>query len=138
MTAPLFTDSEKTRIAYFLNYPDLRQMAQSIQLGIPAASQPLFILIGQFERLGPGGVANARRVLCQCEDIECQLGDARKRMRAIRLGELETNQNETSQLRQELIFWTRRLADVLAVVPNPYSQIGYLGYGGGINAKVIG
>ena len=134
----MLTDEEKNRALHFLGYPNLSQLEQSIQLGIPAASQPLFLVLGAFDRLTEGGCASVREDLCQLESIENQLGSARSRMRASALGDLKLNGSETAMLRKELTFWTRRLADDLAVVPNPYAQAFYLGFGGGVNAKVEG
>lgn len=79
-----------------------------------------------------------RSDLCQCEAIESQLGSARSRMKAVKLGDLEVNQRETAQLRQELLFWQRRLADDLGVPFNPYSSMSYEGMPGGMNARVTG
>lgn len=121
-----------------LGYPSWQSLAQSIQLGYPAASQPLFLVYNSFNRLTPQGEENVRKDLCQCEAVEAQMADARSRMKATKLGELALNPVETTQLRNELTFWTRRLADDLGVVPNPYSQMNYLGYGGGVNGKVTG
>jgi hypothetical protein len=134
----LFTDEQKNRILHFLGYPEWKSLAQSIQLGYPAASQPLFLVYDSFVRIAPAAVPTVLADLCECESIEAQLRDARSRMKALRLGELQTNPQETAMLRKELVFWTRRLADDLGVVANPYSQIEYLGMGGGMNAKVQG
>lgn len=133
-----FSDSEKTRVLHFLGYPDWQSLASSIQLGYPASTQPLFLVRDSFQRLSPEGEQAVRRDLCQCEAIEAQLADARSRMRVTKIGEIEVNARESQALRGELTFWTRRLADDLGVFPNPYSQMDYLGMGGGMNAKVQG
>lgn len=134
----LFTEAQRDRILHFLGYPNWKSLAQSIQLGYPAASQPLFLVYDAFKRMNPAAVPTILADLCECEAIEAQLRDARSRMKALRLGELSTNPQETMMLRKELVFWTRRLSDDLGVVPNPYSQMVYLGMGGGMNAKVQG
>lgn len=131
-----FTDDEKTRVLHFLGYPDWQSLASSIQLGYPASTQPLFLVRDSFDRLSPAGENSVRRDLCECEAIEGQLSDARSRMRATQIGEMKLNAQETAQLRGELQFWVKRLADDLGVFVNPYSQMDYLGMGGGINAKV--
>lgn len=135
-----FTDAEKARIKYFLSYPDWVSMAQSIQLGYPAASQPAFLVDDAFHRLTAGGEDSTRRALCECESIECQMSEARKRFRAKRLGDLELNPNEPLLLRREMCWWVTRLADCLGVVADPYSQMLYTGARsiGGINASVSG
>ena len=133
-----FTDPEKARIKHFLGYPDWVALAASIQLGFPAGSQPLFLVEQAFQRLTEGGEASVRTDLCNCEDIEVQLGGARSRFKATQLGELKLNAMEPAQLRGELVYWGQRLADDLGVVKNPYSQSAYEGMPGGINAKVTG
>jgi hypothetical protein len=122
-----FTADEQTRIKYFLSFPDFLALAQSFQLGYPAASQPLFLVDDSFKRITPQGEFSVRRALCECESIEAQLSDARSRFKARKLGELELNPNETKMLRRELLYWTTRLADSLGVVSNPYSQMMYQG-----------
>ena len=86
-----FTADEQTRIKYFLSYPDFLALAQSFQLGYPAASQPLFLVDDSFKRITPQGEFSVRRALCECESIEKQLSDARSRFKATKLGELHLN-----------------------------------------------
>lgn len=131
-----FTEQEKGRIRHFLGYPSWSNMAASIQLGFPAGSQALYILEQAFNRLLPDGETAARKDLCNCEEIEAQLADARKRMKADKLGDMTINKTETGQLRHELVFWQRRLADDLGVPFNPYSSMSYEGMPGSMNARV--
>jgi hypothetical protein len=134
-----FTAKEKERIKYFLSYPDWVQLAQSIQLGVPAGSQPLFLVEGAFGRISPEARESARKALCECECTEAQISDSRSRMKVISIGEIKTNPREPELLRRELLYWVTRLADVLGVIPDPYSQMMYQGIGniGGINARVL-
>lgn len=133
-----FTDDEKARIKHFLSYPDWSRLSNSIQLGFPAGSQPLFLVEQAFQRLTDGGEESARRDLCECESIERQLSEARRRFKATKLGDLQVNPKETEMLRKELTFWVLRLASDLGVVSNPYSAFEYMGGGGGgINARVV-
>jgi hypothetical protein len=135
----MFTEREKARIKHFLSYPDWVALAASIQLGYPAASQPAFLVDDAFQRLTPGGEESVRIDLCECESIEAQIGQARARMKATKLGNLEVNPHETAMLRRELVYWVARLASDLGVVTNPYSLFEYLGAaGGGRNATVVG
>ena len=137
MSTEPFTREEETEILRFLGYPDWETLAQSIQLGFPAASQPLFLVRDSFQRMAPTARIQIRRDLAELRDIECQMSDARSRFRASSLNGLKVNPREIHALRSEFTFWRRRLADDLGVVPNPYSQIEYAGMGG-INAKVRG
>jgi hypothetical protein len=133
-----FTAEEQTRILHHLGYADWQSMAQSIQLGYPAASQPAFLVRDSFGRFAPPAEGTIRRDLCELESIEAQLSAARQRFSAKTVGEVELNPRETAMLREEYGFWQKRLADDLGVFVNPYSQIGVNGLGGGLNARVIG
>jgi len=132
-----FTDREKSRIKHFLSYPDWVSLAASIQLGFPAGSQPLYLVEDAFQRLTDGGEESVRLDLCECEDIERQMRSARGRMKSTQLGNLKLNAQETRMLRQELTYWSLRLASDLGVVANPYAAMEYNdGLGGGMNARV--
>ena len=133
-----FTDEQRDRILHFLGYPNWSTLAQSFQLGYPMASQPLFLVYDAFMRIGPGGVASALRDLCQCEGCEAQIGDARSRMKAEAVGNIRLRANEADALRRELQFWTKRLADDLGVVVNPYSQMSWQGMSPGVSSRVSG
>ncbi len=133
-----FSDHEKARIKHFASYPDWTSLSNSIQLGFPAGSQPLYLIEQSFDRLTDGGKDSVRRDLCECESIEKQLSGARKRMTALELGKLKMNPNESMQLRRELLFWTLRLVSDLGVITNPYAAFEALGGGGdGRNARVV-
>lgn len=131
-----FREDEKNDILRFLGYANWESQAQSISLGFPGTSQPLFLVQSALTRMAAPARAAIRGYLCELLDIENQLRTARSRMKAAKLGELTMNPAETAQLRQEFIFWRRMLADALGVTPNPYSQIDFFGMPGGLNAKV--
>jgi len=138
MTTTLLTDQQKTRMLHFLGYPSWEQLAQSMQLGFPAASQPLFLVYQAFLMISPGGIENALRDLCECESCEAQMGSSRERMKATTIGSISLNARESQMLRSELQYWTKRLADDLGVNVNPYSQMSWQGMGGGIGGRVVG
>lgn len=130
-----FTDQEKARIKHHLGYPDWVALSGSIQLGYPAGAHPLFLVEDAFKRLTAGGEEAVRIDLCNCDDIERQLGEARGRMRAAQIGNLMVNKDEPAMLRSELAYWKKKLADDLGVPPNPYSQSEHA-TPGGVNARV--
>lgn len=135
-----FTDAEKARISHHLSYPQWRLLAQSIQLGFPSASQPLFLLDMAFDKISPVARDSVRIDLKECECIEAQMSDARGRFKATKIGEITLNPKEPEMLRKEMLWWVTRLADDLGVVGNPYSQMLYQGIMdmGGMNGRVIG
>lgn len=135
-TAP-FTREEQTDILRFLDYPDWQALGQSIQLGYPAASQPLFLVLDSLKRMAPSARPPIRRYLQELRCIEGQLSDSRSRLKATRVGDVTMNAGERRALREEYDFWVKKLADGLGVVPNPYAQRNYAPVGG-LNAKVGG
>ena len=133
-----FTLQEKARILHFGSYPEWVSLASSIQLGFPAATQPLFLIEDSFNRLTVNAEISVRIDLGECECIEKQMSQARTRFATRKVGEVEFNPDEIAMLRGEMMYWITRLMDDLGVVPNPYAQAIYNGIGGGINARVIG
>lgn len=129
-----FTKSEQARIKHFLSYPDWQSLTNGINLGVPAGNEALFLLEQTFKRLSPEAEDSVRRDLCECESIECQLSEARKRFKTAKVGEVVMNKEEVAMLKDELHYWGVRLADDLGVVRDPYSQADHIGLsGGGIN-----
>jgi hypothetical protein len=133
-----FTDEEKTEILRFLRYPDWVSLAQSVQLGYPAASEPMYLVVDAFKRMTPTAEGKIRRDICELNAIECQLSQSRTRMVVTGVNGVKFNPSEPKQLLDLMTYWERRLADDLGVAPNPFSQGEYRGAGGagGINAKV--
>ena len=134
-----FTPPEQSRIKHFFSYPDWTMLAASIQLGFPAGSQPLFLVEQAFQRLTEGGEVSVRKDLCECESIEAQMSEARKRFKASKLGNLTINHEEIPMLRREMNYWVLRMASDLGVVTNPYAMFEYDNVvgGGGANARVM-
>lgn len=133
-----FTPEEQTKIKYFLKYPDWQSMSNGVQLGIPAGAQAMYLVEQSFQRLTSFGEDQVREVLEECTQVECQIKVARKRIRAAKLGDLETNPNELRQLKIELEEWRQRLSDTLGAPINPYTLQNPSSGAGGINARVIG
>lgn len=135
-----FTELEKARIRHHLGYPSFASLAQAIQLGYPAVSQPLFLVDDSFHRVTLEGEDAARRDLCECESIERQMSEARSRYKALELGDLKVNTEERNMLRNDLVYWRQQLASDLMVVINPNAPREYYGAmgGGTVNAVVMG
>jgi len=133
------TEAEKAEIYRFLGYPNYADgIATTIGLGYPGqVTQTLFTIRTNIDRLAPESVVFVREALCELRSIQRQQSDARGRMRAMRIGELQTNPLESAQLSVEWRRWQRRLADLFGTYPNPYAQEQSGGVGG-INGTVIG
>lgn len=133
-----FTDQEKARIKHHLGYPDWTSLSNGIQLGFPAGGQHMFLVEQAFNRMTPDAEDSIRIDLCQCEDIERQMAEARRRFAAAQIGTLRVNDNEPNKLRQELTYWKQKLADDLGCPINLYSLDEMHGTAGGRCARVIG
>lgn len=129
------TEREQAKILRYLGYANWTSLASSFQLGYPSPSQPEFLVRDAFNRITDEGLELVRKDLCELDAIEVQMNTARSRIKASKIGELETNRDETIQLRQELSYWTNRLADDLGAPINPFSN--NTCYAGGRNATVI-
>jgi hypothetical protein len=131
------TEDEKDATLRLLGYPNWANLAQSIQLGFPAASQPLFLVFDSFDRIRPESRARLRQDLCRALAVEEQIAQSNSRVKTSKVGEVTIRKDEFDALTKRLEFWTKRIADTLGVVPNPYSQMDYTGMPGGINAVRI-
>lgn len=136
----MFTAEEQERIKYYLSYPDFVSLSQSIQLGYPASSQPLFLVEDAFKRLTGPAESRVKEILCHLDAIECRIKSSITRLAVEVVGEVRINQNENKLLRREMTYWVARLADSLGVFPNPVSQMVYnaLNSIGGMSGKSRG
>lgn len=131
-----FTEPQKARIKHFLKYPAWQSLSNGVQMGIPAGAQAMYLVEQSFERLNAGGEESVLLDLEQCEACECQITDARKRIKAKAIGTISTNRDELTQLKQELEEWRQRLSDDLGAPVNPYTLQNPATFG--INARVVG
>lgn len=127
MPNAILSEEEKYNILYHLGYL-VANPTGSIQLGVPAASQPQFLVNTQMERIPQPAIGRVRSILSELEDIERQLSEARKRMRAAKLGEITLRQAgesatvETDALEHEYDRWGNRLANILGCPYYPYAK----------------
>lgn len=133
-----FTTAEQAQVLRYLGFANWMALAQSIQLGFPASSQPLFLVRDAFNRISPDGEADTRLALCNLCDIDAQISQARKRFATEAVGEIKFREGEIEMLWREYGRWQRRLADSLGVDINAYSTLSGSGSLGGINARVTG
>ena len=132
------TEDERDATLRLLGYPNWAALAQAIQLGYPAASQPAFLVFDSFDRIRPESRARLRQDLCRGLAVENQIANSISRVKTTKVGEVTLREDEFEALTKRLTFWTKRIADTLGVVPNPFSQMNYSGLPGGINATVVG
>jgi len=120
MPNAVLTEEEKARIRYHLGYPQTDPVA-SIQLGVPRASQPAFLMEGQMNRIPDTVVALVRRVVANCDATDQRILECQERMAAESVGEIKMNGTEPDMLRKEYRYWVQRLADILGAPVNPFA-----------------
>jgi hypothetical protein len=107
-----FTKTEQAEILRYLGYADWQDLAQSFQLGLPADSQPEFLVREGFDRISPEARALVRRDVCELRDIELQRSQARRRAVATKVGDLMVDTREEIKiLNAERTYWTNKLAN---------------------------
>ena len=131
-----FTDDEKGRIKYFLDYPDWADLGPAIQIGLNSISQSLFLIENSFDRISVSAERSARRVLAECECIEGEISAARKRFSTDKVDSVVMNRKEMVQLVGEMDYWVGRLASVFDVPRNALSES--RSSGGAYNSRVTG
>lgn len=132
------SDSDRARVRRHLGYPNV-SMVPTRALGVPALSQPLYLVESAMDRLLPEAADYVRQVIDVMEGIQAQIVDANRRLKAQQLGELKLRRTNDEPTEQELLWgrygeWATVLSDELAAPINPYSakfrQLGLAGYGG--------
>lgn len=131
----VLTEEEKARIRHHLGYVQTNPVA-SIQLGVPRASQPQFLVEAQMNRIPETAIGGIRRMVAILDNIEDRLLDALDRLAADKLGEITLRQNEHDSLEREYVRWAKRLADDLGVPLNAYSERFRSGAGVPLNVSV--
>jgi hypothetical protein len=129
------SEEEKARIRAHLGYPQTNPVTD-IQLGVPALTQTAFLLEGAMTRVPESRMVICRKYLGILDDLEMQLVEAQRRLRAKKVGDIELNPEECQQLEIEYIRWVDRMADFFACTKNPYSPR----WGGGkqpLNVRVV-
>jgi hypothetical protein len=119
--ASTFSKEERARVRYHLGYPSV-QSNSNIGLGFVAFTQALFLVEKGLDNCLDEAVPIVRDHVQQLDNINSQLADARKRMRASALGDIKLREDEPRALRQEYGYWAKSMADVLGVPINAYSE----------------
>ena len=127
MTIPAIADAilseeEKKRIVYHLGYPVL-DVVPTVVLGVPAASQPMFLVYSAMDRIPQAAVGKVRELLSWCDVTERRIGESQGRMRASEVEGVKLNADEADMLRREYAMWRNRLASILACPVYPYSGV---------------
>ncbi len=116
------TDQERARTRYHLGFPNVGNQT-ILALGVPAAGQPSFLLEATMGNILPEAEPTFRSVLNQCDCIESQLADARKRVSVSTAGGVVLRgREELEDLEDQYDYWTDALVDIFGVNKNPFSK----------------
>jgi len=130
------TEPEKVRVRFHLGY--LTQLsAASIQLGIPRASQPQFLVEQAMNQITDESIGLVRRMLDILDSTENRMVEAQERYAAEKLGEITLRADEIDALEREHTRWAKRLADILGVPLNAYSERFRAGAGASLSVPVV-
>lgn len=116
-----FSEEEKDQIRYLLGYPNADPVAMQ-QLGVPASSQPMFLVNIAMERMRVTSAGRVRQHMSILEGIEKRLVDCQSRFEAKSVGEITLNPDEPDMLEKEYDRWGNRLANLLGVPYYPYAK----------------
>lgn len=129
------TAMEKVDIRRHMGYLNVSEV-QTFVLGTPAATETQFLIEGAMNRVLVEAVPRLREYVAELNSIEREKSAARKRMKARKIGNLETNPEEQRDLDREYLLWQGKLADLLGCPPNPFSKA-FDGGGSFTNVPVV-
>ena len=110
----------RARVRMHLGYPNVAP-AGSITLGIPSASQPMFILESGMNSIMAGAEDLVLREVAELDCILQQVSEARGRRRARSIAELHLRADELERLLDHYTFWREKLAMELGAMVNPFA-----------------
>lgn len=116
----ILSKEEKARIRHHMGYLNVDPV-MSIQLGVPAASQPMFLVEGAMERIPPSAIGIVRDIVAQLDSIDCKIREAPDFELASELGSLKLRDNYLGRLQEHYLHWANRLSDILGAPLNPFS-----------------
>lgn len=116
-----FSLTEKEQIRYHMGYLNVAAAA-SLQFGLPAPVQMLFIVESAMDKILPEAENRVRTIISDMETIECQMREGREFLVANRLGDMELRKEHINQLEEEYFRWANRLAGQMGVPLYLYAE----------------
>lgn len=114
--------TEREKIKMHLGYLNV-QVGNAISLGLPSASQLLFILERSFDDVRVEAEPLVRRAVKELDCILDQVSAARDRLQTSSVDKIEfRGPEEIAELESQYDHWAKRLADMFGVPINPFSK----------------
>lgn len=134
---PALDDTTKARVRSHLAYPQISQPT-IMTAGVPSIGEAQYL----FERMmnniyDANAVEQVKSYVQVMDTIEQNLANVACLVKAKVVGDIQPNLDAGEYLEREYVRWGWRIADLLSVCPNPYSQR-YGAGGTGLNVPVMG
>jgi len=117
----ILSQEEKTSINMHLGYFAQAMMVGSIALGIPAATEPMFLVANAMERVPESAVGKIRKFLAVLDSIEDKLIAVVGNLEVNKIGGIELRSDAGDAIEHEYARWAHRLCNALGVPLNPFA-----------------
>lgn len=125
--ADVLSPADKERVRYHMGYANTTG-APSIQLGIPAMTEQLWVVEKGMDNLMPNAVARVQAILNTLDNFEMQLGNVGPLLLAqstdggVQLRSGRPGMSTPDLLEKEYVRWAQRLSNILGAPLSPYSE----------------
>lgn len=117
----MISDANKERARYHLGYMEV-VVASSFAFSIPQVTEVQWMFESAITRVRSDAEPRITVLLDRLDQIECTLFQASSELFAKRAGDLEPNLSQPDDVEKEYVRWACRLADMLGVMPYPFSK----------------
>ena len=125
---------ERARIRRALGFVNVTE-GSALAYGTPLNAPLLTIVERRMDTLTAAGETLIREDLGHFEAARRQIGTAILRLKAESIKDVTTNPKELDQLKEQLLWWSRQIADNLGIDRSRFAWVGEAN--GGINARVV-
>ena len=117
----MISEANKERARYHLGYMTV-VVASSMAFSIPQATEVQWMFEDAITRVRVESEPRILTLLDKLDQIECVLFQASSDLFAKRAGDVEMNLSQPDDVEREYVRWACRLADMLGVMPYPFSD----------------
>lgn len=134
------SEADRARVRHHLGYPNVEPVS-AISLGVPAASQPFYLVELAMDRIIPEAVGLIQKYLAILDGLEAQMVDSFKRDKVQQIDGVKLRNDNTEPTEHDLKeahyrYWAQVLSSDLGAPINPFSPRFRSLSGGSINIPV--
>ena len=134
---PVLDNELKARVRSLLAYPQI-ESPTIMTFGVPSIGEPQYLFERMMDHLYDAyAVEQVKQYVQTMDSLEAQLANVACLVKANVVGDIQPNIDAGEYIEREIVRWGYRLAELLGVMPNPYS-VRYGSGGNGINGRVMG